>query len=422
MEEAEGRTAGGRPARAGIVDLGSSTATLALFEAGPPGFVHRTEQVGYALGLVRALDDDGALRRQAVGRIVDSVREFARRAEAFGVDHVGAYATSAIRDAVNREEVAAAVTRQTGVELVVLPGEEEGRIAAVSAIATLPLEEGVVLDLGGGSLQLARVRGRRIREVVSLPLGALRMADAWLGGDPPTGPEIVALRTHATERLAAVPWLAGAGPTVIGVGGTLRALAKLHRRARGWPISHPHGYPLHADDLLAAVDVLGRMPRAARAEVPGLPAHRVDSAVAGAVVAWAALRAAGAEAVRLSAYGLREGFAIEALHGGAPPADVRAAGLAGRFPCPDERSRDAAHRAVDALAEVALAVEPTERAGLTLAAWVASSDAHDPRRLLREPVPGHTQEEVLCAARLLRLVEDEPPDRLEPLLRRALAA
>src|SRR5689334_22506910 len=188
-------------ARVGIVDIGSSTATLALYQGGPPGFVDRVEQIGLNLRLMRSLGTNGRLSRDAIARTVAVVDEFARAAKDFEADRIDAYATSAVRDATNRQDLVEAVRGATGVELAVISGEEEARFAVTSAVSTLPVTDGIVVDVGGGSVQIARIRRRRAADVVSLPLGSPRTSDAFFGADPPTGPEIVALRRHADALL-----------------------------------------------------------------------------------------------------------------------------------------------------------------------------------------------------------------------------
>ena len=414
-----------RPSRVGVIDIGSSTATLALYQGGSGGFVDRVDQVGQPLRLMRALAGGKVLTRDAITRTVDAMRTFHRRAQAFGAERLDAFATSAVRDATNRGALVAAIRAATGIELVVISGEDEARAAAASAVNTLPLVDGVVVDIGGGSIQLAQVHARRVRDVVSLPLGSLRLTDALLRGDPPTGAEMVALRRHADAALRAHPWLRDIGrPVVVGIGGTIRALAKLRRRARVWPVQHGHGFLLTLDDVLASVDVLSRMPQSARVDVPGLASHRVDTIVAGAVVVASVMRVIGADSMLVSTYGLREGFAAAALHGEGALRDVREAGLRGRFPCPGGAARRASVRAIRLFdrSRRRHGLSPADRPALAAATWIAATDASDPLRVLREPLQGHTQAEVLTAARLLGVLPGEIPAALQDLFAASLAS
>jgi exopolyphosphatase/guanosine-5'-triphosphate,3'-diphosphate pyrophosphatase len=405
----------GRPTRLGVVDIGSTTATLALYHSGPVGFIDRFSQIGESLHLTRALGPGRTFPRGAVERTVSALRTFAAAAREQGVSQVIGVATSAVREARNREELLAAIQAGSGIRVELLDGEEEARAAARSALDTLSFTDGLVVDLGGGSLQVARVSGRRVKEVASLPLGSARVSDAFLRTDPPAGAELTALRRHAEGHLRALPWIRGADG-LVGIGGTIRALAKMERRARRWPIAHGHGFHLAEDDVLATIDSVSRMSLAVRAAVPGLASHRVGVIVGGAVVLAALLRVSGLSSVLVSTYGLREGLALPVLHGPGLVRDVRAAGLNGRFPDPSGRARKAGEdvgRAFDRLAGQA-GLEPAHRTMLTGALRVAASGV-DPEHLLAEPLQGFAQHEVLGMAALLGLVDSEVPSTLRAL-------
>jgi exopolyphosphatase/pppGpp-phosphohydrolase len=203
---------------------------------------------------------------------------------------------------------------------------------------------------------------------------------------------------------------------VVGTGGTVRALARLEHRRVSWPIRHVHGFALGGDHVLDVVDVLSRMPRARRSRVRGLPRHRVDAVVAGAVVVSALLRALHRSEVLVSTFGLREGIAVGALHGGCLTRDPRRAGLHGCFPDPRGVAARARGRVLR-LPEAEIG-DATAREGLGLAAWVEASGA-DPASLLDVPVQGYTQAETLVAARSLGVVDEA--DRPDALTQLALA-
>jgi exopolyphosphatase/guanosine-5'-triphosphate,3'-diphosphate pyrophosphatase len=405
----------GAPARVGVVDIGSTTATLALYRGGPFGFIDRFEQVGEALHLMRALGSDGALPKSTIQRTVWTLQSFARHAAAAGVSRIHGVATSAVRDAVNREELLTAIRSQSGIPVEILDGDAEARAGARSALETLPLTDGLVVDLGGGSVQLARVVGRRVRAVVSLPLGSARTSAAYLRSDPPRAPELTSLRRRVEELVRPIEWARGVA-SVVGIGGTIRCLAKVDRKARRWPLDHGHGYSLTLDVVMALVDSLSRMRAEERAGVPGMASHRIGTIDGGALTLSTILRLAGADEVMVSTYGLREGIAMPMLHGPTLTPDVRNAGLAGRFPDPSGkavRAAAAAGRAFDLLAERAH-LDPGLRPVVTGAVRVALS-GRDPARLLDEPLIGHPQQEVLAMAALLGLVPGELPATLRAI-------
>ncbi len=145
------------------------------------------------------------------------------KAAGVGVDDIDAVATSAIRDADNSEAFLARARDRTGLPIRVLSREQEAHYGFLAAINSTTLGDGCVLDLGGGSMQLVQVAGRREVESGSWRLGAVRMTERFLPGDGPASKkQLEKLRAHATDKLARAPWLADCGPRLVGVGGTVR--------------------------------------------------------------------------------------------------------------------------------------------------------------------------------------------------------
>jgi exopolyphosphatase/guanosine-5'-triphosphate,3'-diphosphate pyrophosphatase len=140
-----------------------------------------------------------------------------------------AIATSAVREAENREELLGPLRNLAALEVRILTGPEEARLGAEAALSKLPMIDGTIVDLGGGSLELTRVRARRISSVASLPLGGTRLTKRFLLADPPAANEVRALRDTVRELLGACSASPAPGP-LIALGGTVRALARLHVR------------------------------------------------------------------------------------------------------------------------------------------------------------------------------------------------
>ncbi len=401
-----------------VVDIGSNTFTLAVYRGTREGGLDRIAQEGAALKLIRQIAGDGRLPASAIKATVDTIRRFRDRAAALGATTIEVVATSAVRDAANQEELLAAV-RGIGVPIRILDGESEGVCAVVSAVNMLPLTEGFVVDQGGGSMQIAHVTTRRARQVVSLPLGALRLTDRFFASDPPDAAAVTALRRHLQTTLSPIRWFnAGSGGTLVGVGGSLRALAKIDRRLRTWPLSAGHGYVLTVDAIEAIWEQTSRAPAAVRAAIPGLASHRVETVAAAAMTFLTLMRAGGFDTLTVSSYGIREGVAFRRLFGeeadGLVP-DVRLAGLTSRFP--KGRPVLAARR----LAEAA----DLDPAVAFAAAWLLPLGADAVARLRDAPLPGYTQAEVLAVIDVLtgglHVLASRPRERLRLVAEVALA-
>ncbi len=416
------RAAMSSPSRIAVIDIGSNTANVAVYAAPLRGALDRVADRSEPLRLMRRLGSDGTLAPSAIERLLETLRSFRDFAADHGASSVIVLATSAVRDARNADSVARLAREELGLAFRVIDGQEEGVLAGISTSCLLGVRDGVVMDLGGGSLQLVELRAGTAGRAVSLPLGALRLTDKFQFVDAASAEMVLALRAHVDEALASVAWLRDVPGPLVGVGGTLRALAKVDRRARGWPIAHGHGYLLGRDAVERTWEHASRVDAARRREIPGLPAHRVDTIAAGAGTVLRVMAARRTDAIRMSSYGVREGAALRAFLGADLPvvADPLGVELAARFP--DARGdAGGGPRARAALDEVLLRADQDvrkeigevgsdRRAGLELATWLRAAGIHESARLVSvdgskdRPVHGATHEAVLIAADLLREV------------------
>src|SRR3954466_9094886 len=214
--------ASGDEQRLAVVDLESNSFRLVVFAAAD-GWWKRTDEIYEAVRIGAGLQESGALSEERIERALAVVEVFAHFCKATGIRarDVVALATSAIRDATNSD----AFLERAGLPVRVLSVDEEAYYGYLAAVNSTTLTEGAVLDLGGGSLQLTRVKGREVRKMGSWPLGAVRMTERFLeGGGPASKKQLKTLRAHVGSELESAPWLAKAGPRLVGLGGTVRNL------------------------------------------------------------------------------------------------------------------------------------------------------------------------------------------------------
>jgi exopolyphosphatase/guanosine-5'-triphosphate,3'-diphosphate pyrophosphatase len=235
-------------------------------------------------------------------------------------------ATSAIRDAGNQAQFLKQARKRSGLEVEVLSGEEEARYGYLAAINSTTLSQGVVLDLGGGSLQLTRVEGRDAIDARSWPLGAVRMTERFLPGESAKRKSVRALREHVAEQVAAAPWV-GDGGRLTGIGGTVRNLAAAAQLAAGLPSYGIQGFRITRDALGGLIERFMDLTPEERGSVPGVKSSRGDLILAGALVVDAVMEAGGFGVVEATEAGLREGVFFDTVLAGDPPrlADVRRA-------------------------------------------------------------------------------------------------
>ncbi|GHK04483.1 Ppx/GppA phosphatase family protein [Streptomyces sp. NPDC003753] len=303
--------------RLGVLDVGSNTVHLLVVDAHPgarplPAHSHKAE-----LRLAELLDGDGAIGQEGVDRLIAVVRDALQAAEDKGVEDLLPFATSAVREAGNADDVLARVEDATGVRLQVLTGEEEARLTFLAARRWFGWSAGklLVLDIGGGSLEIAYGIDEEPDAAVSLPLGAGRLTAAWLPGDPPDPEDVRALRRHVrTEIARTVGEFSRFGPPdhVVATSKTFKQLARLAGAARSADGLYVQR-ELKRESLEGWVPQLAGMTAVQRSELPGVSDGRAGQLVAGALVAEAAMDLFGVEALEICPWALREGVILRRL-------------------------------------------------------------------------------------------------------------
>ena len=426
--------------RLAVIDLGSNSFRLVVFAAAPGSWWKLTDEIFESVRIGAGVGESGELQPEPMERALHTIELYVHfcRASGLASEQVRAVATSAIRDAANRDEFLARA-REAGLEVEVLSREEEARYAYLAAVNSTTLADGAVLDLGGGSLQLVEVRDRHAVEVGSWPLGTVRMTERFLPGERASKKHLKALRAHVREELASASWLPGSGPRLAGIGGTVRNLAAAAMRAAGLPRVETQGFRLTRDALAELRAELADRPLDKRGDVPGIKPERGDIILAGAVAVETVLEVGDFDSVEVTEAGLREGiFFADLLAPAQPPLfeDVREASvrnLANQYEVEPRHTRHVAALALgmwDALAAGAVhAGDPAERELLWAAAMlhdigvsVDYDDHHHHSRylILNAGLPGFDPRELALIAQMARYHRKGSPDlgELEPLMRK----
>lgn len=303
--------------RLGVLDVGSNTVHLLAVDAHRgarplPAHSHKTE-----LRLAELLDEDGAIGPEGVERLVATIAEALLAAEDKGCEAVLSFATSAVREASNADHVLARVKQETDVDLKVLTGDEEARLTFLAARRWFGWSAGklLVLDIGGGSLEVAYGIDEEPDAVASLPLGAGRLTAGWLPGDPPDAEAVRALRRHVRAQIARNVGeftRFGEPDHVVATSKTFRQLARIAgaaRSAEGLYVQRD----LSRKSLEEWVPKLAAMTAVRRAELPGVSEGRAHQLLAGALVADAAMDLFGVDELEICPWALREGVILRRL-------------------------------------------------------------------------------------------------------------
>jgi exopolyphosphatase/guanosine-5'-triphosphate,3'-diphosphate pyrophosphatase len=288
--------------RAAVVDLGSNSVRLVVFEGRGrnPAIIFNEKAV---LRLGRGLHQTGRLNEEGLDQALIVLRRYFAIARAMQADPFEILATAAVRDAANGPAFVATVERALpGVKVRILTGEQEARLSAAGLVCGIPQADGILSDIGGGSMEVVHLRAGVVEAAQTLPLGVLRLADR-AQGDP------IRARAIAETALESVPWLGqGVGRDLYLVGGAWRALARIHMEQTGYPITIVHHYTVDREEARDLAGVIGGANRRQLERLPGISRRRVDDMPFAAVVLRRLLRATGARRVVFSANGLREGW------------------------------------------------------------------------------------------------------------------
>jgi len=303
--------------RLGVLDVGSNTVNLLVVDAHRGGHPTPMSSTKDTLRLAETIDSSGKITRRWVDKLISTIDEFATIAVSSGCAELMAFATSAVRDAKNSEDVLARVRAETGVDLQVLRGVDESRLTFLAVRRWYGWSAGRILnlDIGGGSLELSSGVDEEPEVALSLPLGAARLTREWLPDDPPGRRRVAMLRDWLDTELAepsATLLKAGSPELAVGTSKTFRSLARLTGAAPS--AAGPRvKRTLTASGLRQLISFISRMTTADRAELEGVSAERAPQIVAGALVAEASMRALSIETVDLCPWALREGLILRKL-------------------------------------------------------------------------------------------------------------
>ena len=305
------------PVRLGVLDVGSNTIHLLVVDAHPGARPLPATSYKVELRLVEYLDDRGAISSEGERLLIESITAALQQAKANGVEDLLAFATSALREASNGESVIARVKEETEVELQVLAGHDEARFTFLAVRRWFGWSSGrmLMLDIGGGSLEIACGYDEEPDVASSLPLGANRLTVEHLSGDPFDLGQIRELRRKIRVEIASVV------PEVLRVGAvdhsvaTSKTFRSLARICGAQPSNSGPFVPrlLKRDVLNDWVPRLTAMSRIERSHLPGVSAGRANQLVAGALVAQIAMELLDVEALEICPWALREGIILRRL-------------------------------------------------------------------------------------------------------------
>ncbi|HEV7837218.1 MAG TPA: Ppx/GppA phosphatase family protein [Gemmatimonadaceae bacterium] len=310
--------------RLSAIDIGSNSIRQTIADVSPTGVIRVVDELKAAPRLGAGLTKRGSISEIAIQNALSTLSRMATLANQLGVKRTEVVATSAVREASNGEQFLRLVRSETGLKIKILRGEDEARLAFRSALAHFDLAVGraVVMDIGGGSLELALSADGLVDRLISLPLGAIRTTERYLGvSQKKKGMRKLRkdVREELRKHLSARHWHAA---RIICSGGTFTSLASIYLARIGMESAKTvHGTVIPLFELEHIVDMLHNMSTEERQAVPGLSAARSDIIVGGLAVAAEVAARVEAKELVVSGYGIREGILLESAQVAPAPAD-----------------------------------------------------------------------------------------------------
>ncbi|MCT4593452.1 MAG: exopolyphosphatase [Anaeromicrobium sp.] len=295
-----------------IIDLGSNSARMIIMKISNKNSYKMIEQEKDMVRLSENMGKEKTLKEPAMNRTIHVLKLFKRLIEAHKAHVVHAYATAALRNAKNQEEFLFRVKKEVGLDLKVISGKEEAYYDFLGVINTIDSRDFVMIDIGGGSTEIGLIRDRKLVESVSLPYGSVVLTESFLGEHRVCHEKLKALEGFMKKEMKKLKWLEqGKKLPIIGLGGSIRTVAKIDRKHIGFPLERLHNYQLTYEEFQSAYEKAIQEKLSDRKKVPGINKERADIIAGGLAPLKVLMDMLDSKKLIVSGNGLREGVFYE---------------------------------------------------------------------------------------------------------------
>ncbi len=300
--------------RFGIIDIGSNSVRLVIYELVDQNAYRVVDEFKESVRLSAKIGEDGCLPSAEIESLGSILHHFAMLCSAHRVTKIRAVATAAIRNARNREEIVQSLERRIGLPIEVLTGEDEARLGFLGMINTLEIEDGFLIDIGGGSTEVSLFRKRRRVHSVSFPFGAVNTTRRFADDGQVREAEAEQVRDMIQQAVQKEPWIMdNPGLPLIGIGGTMRSLCKISQNRNNYSLPLTHNYTLPNEEVEYLLKWLLPMNAAKRKSVDGISKNRSDIIGCGLLILHTIAKLAGSTQYITSGSGLKDGVFFETL-------------------------------------------------------------------------------------------------------------
>lgn len=297
--------------RFGVIDLGSNSVRLNIVQVSDNGAYNLLDQAKVMVRLSENLQSDRLLKPEPMERTTHAVHLFKKLLSAYDVKCVIAVATAAVRMADNGQDFLDRVKNETGIEFQIISGQEEAYYDYLGAVNTLALDNYVMIDIGGGSTEIALVENRQLKESVSLPFGSVILTEAFMNC-PDRKQGLSQVEAHVHSAIKKLSWLKRAGGyPVVGMGGVVRTLGKIDKQKKKYPAVSLHNYQISKKETYQMIKRLAESAPLEIGQIPGASKERADILGPGVVPLKVLMEHIKADRFVVSGNGLRDGLFFE---------------------------------------------------------------------------------------------------------------
>ncbi|MBU9722470.1 exopolyphosphatase [Bacillus alkalicola] len=299
------------PQQLGIIDMGSNSIRFVVYEINELGCIKEIQNLKVVARLSSHINENGEMTKQGITAIFETLDRFKDVASKYDLREVRGVATAAIRNATNQQEIMQQIKENSDFPIEVLSDQGEAYYGFLAVTNSMNVQEGITIDIGGGSTEVTLFENREMLDFHSIPFGAITLKKQFIKSDQPTKTEIDTLISFLQEEFSKLSWLKDKKYPVIGIGGSARNLALIHQQKNDYPLSGLHHYEMQYVDIRGINQELQRLQQDERRKVDGLSKDRVDIIIPAITAIEELVRFTGSEQLIISDKGLRNGLLYE---------------------------------------------------------------------------------------------------------------
>lgn len=298
--------------RVGIIDIGSNTIRLVIYERlNSWQYFDEIENIKVTARLRSYFDENHSLNRDGIALLIATLEDFNQLLAHYEVNEFTCVATASIRQAVNKNEILAIVEKKTQIAIKLLSEYEEAFYGYKAVIHSIPIQNGITIDIGGGSTEVTYFENQKMIHFHSFPFGALSLKLQFVQDDIPTEQEIEAIRQYVKEQFQTFSWIKNKNVPVIAIGGSARNAGQIHQRFTDYPLEEMHQYEMEIEDLITTKERLLPLTYMELQKTDGLSKDRADTILPAFEVFDTICHLSNSTKFFVSRRGLRDGILYE---------------------------------------------------------------------------------------------------------------